>query len=325
VTGSPDSPSSAPGSLRSGLAFGIACYGIWGVLPLYLVWLEFAPALEVVAHRALWTAVVCLLILALTGTLGQLVQTLRHPRRMAFLAAAAALISVNWLLYVYAANHREVLQASLGYFINPLLSVGLGVAVLHEKLRRAQWLAIAIAVVAVLVIAIGYGHPPWIALGLAVSFGLYGLTKSLAGRHTGAVASLTIETLLLAPFALFALHWLGLRNDTHFLADGWRSALLLVSTGLVTAAPLTFFAAAARRLPLSLLGMLQYLAPSLQFLIAVTVNHEAMSTSRWTGFILIWCALLVLSADALRLQRQRRGAADASRPASVAPTPRASG
>lgn len=309
MTGTAPSTSDSPTSLRSGLLFGIACYGIWGVLPLYLAWLEFASALEVVAHRALWTGVVCLVILTLTGALGQIRQTLRHPRQMAFLSAAAALIAVNWLLYVYAANHREVLQASLGYFINPLLSVLLGVAVLHEKLRRAQWLAMAIATAAVLIIAIGYGHPPWIALGLAVSFGLYGLAKSLAGRHTGAVASLTIETLLLAPFALFALHWLGTRGESHFLAGGWHSALLLASTGLVTAAPLTFFAAAARRLPLSLLGMLQYLAPSLQFLIAVTVNHEAMSGPRWLGFILIWCALLVLSADALRIQRQRRARA----------------
>lgn len=254
---------------------------------------------------------ICLLIFALTGALGQTSQTLRHPRQMAFLSAAAALIAVNWLLYVYAANHREVLQASLGYFINPLLSVLLGVAVLQEKLRRAQWLAMAIAMAAVPIIAIGYGRPPWIALGLAVSFGLYGLTKSLAGRHTGAVLSLTIETLLLATFALLVLPWLGARGESHFLASGWHSALLLASTGLVITGPLTFFAAAARRLPLSLLGRLQYLAPSLQLLIAVTVNHEAMSSSRRIGFILIWCALLILSADALHTQQRRRALATA--------------
>lgn len=299
-------------SLRSGLLFGIACYGIWGVLPLYLIALEFASALEVVAHRALWTAMICLTILAARRSLGELRETLRHGRQMAFLGAAAALIAVNWLVYVYAANQREVLQASLGYFINPLLTVLLGVFVLRERLRPAQWLAMAIAGIAVTIIAVGYGHLPWLALALAGSFGLYGLMKSFAGRRTGAVTSLAIETLLLAPFALLALRWLHAHGDSHFLADGWRSALLLASTGIVTATPLTFFAAAARRLPLSMLGMLQYLAPSLQFAIAVGVNHEAMSPSRWAGFILIWTALAVLSTDALRHQRRQRRAAAAS-------------
>ena len=299
-------------SLRSGLLFGIACYGIWGVLPLYLIALEFASALEVVAHRALWTAVICLGILAARRSLGELRDTLRHGRQMAFLGAAAALIAVNWLVYVYAANQREVLQASLGYFINPLLTVLLGVFVLRERLRPAQWVAMAIAGIAVTIIALGYGHLPWLALALAGSFGLYGLMKSFAGRRTGAVTSLAIETLLLAPFALLALNWLHAHGDSHFLTDSWRSALLLASTGIVTATPLTFFAAAARRLPLSMLGMLQYLAPSLQFAIAVGVNHEAMSPSRWAGFLLIWTALAVLSTDALRHQRRQRQAAGTS-------------
>jgi chloramphenicol-sensitive protein RarD len=310
VAGTPPPTNTGSTHLRSGLLFGVACYGIWGVLPLYLKRLEFASALEVVAHRALWTGLLCLGILAATRSLRQLGETLRHPRQMAFLATAAAMIALNWLLYVYAADHREVLQASLGYFINPLLTVLLGVAVLRERLRPTQWLAMGLALVAVLIIAIGYGHPPWIALGLAITFGLYGLAKSLAGRRTGAITSLAIETLLLAPFALFALHWLGARGDSHFLADGWHSALLLASTGIVTATPLACFAAAARRVPLSLLGMLQYLAPSLQFAIAVGVNHEAMSTSRWLGFVLIWCALLLLSANALHAQRRRRAAAN---------------
>ena len=224
-------------SLRSGLLFGIACYGIWGVLPLYLIALEFASALEVVAHRALWTAVICLGILAARRSLGELRDTLRHGRQMAFLGAAAALIAVNWLVYVYAANQREVLQASLGYFINPLLTVLLGVFVLRERLRPAQWVAMAIAGIAVTIIAVGYGHLPWLALALAGSFGLYGLMKSFAGRRTGAVTSLAIETLLLAPFALLALNWLHAHGDSHFLADGWRSTLLLASTGIVTATP----------------------------------------------------------------------------------------
>ncbi|WP_157798642.1 EamA family transporter [Dyella ginsengisoli] len=170
-------PSHAHSSMRSGLLFGIACYGIWGVLPLYLIELEFASALEVVAHRALWTALICLGILAARRSLGELRDTLRHGRQMAFLTAAAALIAVNWLVYVYAANQREVLQASLGYFINPLLTVLLGVFVLRERLRPAQWIAMAIAASAVTVIAVGYGHPPWLALALAGSFGLYVMTQ----------------------------------------------------------------------------------------------------------------------------------------------------
>ncbi len=303
------SPAPAPTATRSGLLFGLACYGIWGVLPLYLVHLEFASGLEIVAHRSLWTLLLCVGLLALTGALREVGRALRNPRQLGFLAAAAALIAVNWLIYVYAATHRQVLQASLGYFINPLLSVLLGVLVLRERLRALQWLAIGLAAVAVSGIAIGYGHPPWIALGLAGSFGLYGLVKNRVGRHTGAIASLTVETLLLAPFALLALGWLNARGESHFLADGWHSALLLAGTGVVTAAPLTLFAAAARRLPLSLVGMLQYLAPSLQFAVAVGVNHEAMSASRWIGFTLIWAALLLISTDALRSHQRRSVAA----------------
>lgn len=299
---------------RSGLLFGLASYGIWGVMPLYINQLAFASDLEIVAQRTLWTFVVCVVILALTGTLGSAATVLRDPRRLRYLAIAAALIGSNWLIYVYAANHREVLQASLGYFTNPILTVGLGVLVLRERLRPLQWLAMGIGLAAVLVIAIGDGRLPWIALGLAFSFGLYGLTKSYVGRYAGAVTSLAVETLLLAPLAIVALGWLHSRGQTHFTSHGVHSMLWLASTGIVTAAPLTFFAAAARRLPLSVVGMMQYMAPTLQFIIAVAINHEPMPPSHWLGFGIIWLALVVLTTDALRQGRRlvRRNPADAA-------------
>ena len=293
---------------RAGLAFGLACYGIWGVLPLFFVLLDYASPLEIVANRAIWSLLLCTAILLFRRQLGQVVTVLRNPRQLGGLAMAAALIGANWLAYVYAANHREVLQASLGYFINPLLTVLLGVMVLREKLHTAQWLAMGMALVAVTIITIGYGHPPWLALTLAGTFGLYGLAKSFAGRRTGAVASLTVETLLLSPLALIALAWLDHRGQTHFTTHGTTGVLLMLATGIITTTPLTFFAAAARRLPLSLVGMLQYIAPSLQFLIAVWVNHEAMPASRWIGFAIIWAALMVLSTDALRRNRRQRAA-----------------
>ncbi len=303
------SASHSQASMRSGLLFGLACYGIWGVLPLFFQQLAFASDLEIVGNRTLWTLLICVTILLFTGGLGPAIETLRNPRRLGFLAAAAALIGINWLIYVYAANHRLVQQASLGYFTNPILTVGLGVLILKERLRPLQWAAMGIGLVAVLVIGISDGQLPWVALGLAISFGLYGLAKSYAGRHTGAVASLGIETLLLAPFAIAALAWLHARGQTHFTHDGVRSMLWMASTGIVTAAPLTFFAAAARRLPLSIVGMMQYLAPSLQFIIAVAINHEPMPPAHWVGFGIIWLALAILTGDALRHARRARAGA----------------
>jgi chloramphenicol-sensitive protein RarD len=304
VSPTPSTPHHDAAQRRSGLLFGLACYGIWGLLPLYFQQLAFASDLEIVGERTLWTLLICLAILAFTGTLGKAVEAIRHPRQLAFLAMAAALIAANWLIYVYAANHQQVQQASLGYFTNPLLTVLLGVLILRERLRRMQWLAMGIGLIAVLVIAVGDGKPPWIALGLAFSFGLYGLAKSFAGRRTGAVASLAVETLLLAPLAIGALAWLHSRGQTHFTSDGARSMLWMASTGIVTAAPLTFFAAATRRLPLSVVGMMQYLAPSLQFIIAVAINHEPMPPSHWVGFSIIWLALAILSTDALHHNRR---------------------
>jgi chloramphenicol-sensitive protein RarD len=301
-------------SSRAGLIFGVTCYLVWGLFPLYVVQLEFASALEIVAHRVLWSLLLCLGMLTLTRRLPEFVALLRTPRQFGALALAAALIACNWLTYVYAATTGQVLQASLGYFINPLLTILLGVLVLHERLRPAQWLAVGIGLIAIVVIAAGQGRPPWLALVLAVSFGCYGLSKKLAGRHIAPIPSLTVETLVLAPLALLALAWLDARGQTHFTARGASSALWLMSTGIATTIPLITFAAAARRLPLSTLGLLQYIGPSLQFVIAVAIAHEPMSPSRWTGFAMIWAALLMVSVDALHAQHRRRRQTAANAP-----------
>jgi chloramphenicol-sensitive protein RarD len=289
---------------RAGLLYGITCYTLWGIFPLYFIQLEFAPALEIVAHRIIWSLLLCLALLAVTRRLPEFFAVLRNPRQLGSLAIAAALITCNWLTYVYATNNGQVLQASLGYFINPLLTILLGVVLLREQLRPMQWVAVAIALLAIIVIAVGQGGPPWLALTMALTFGFYGLSKKLAGRSIAPIPSLTIETLLVAPVAIIVLMWITEHGESHFLAHGMSSALLLSSTGIATTIPLIAFAAAARRLPLSMLGMLQYIGPILQFIVAVTVMHEVMSPARWTGFGMIWVALALITVDALHNSRR---------------------
>lgn len=289
---------------RAGLLYGITCYTLWGVFPLYFIQLEFAPALEIVAHRILWSLLLCVGLLAVTRRMPEFFAVLRNPRQLGSLAIAALLITCNWLTYVYATNNGQVLQASLGYFINPLLTILLGVVLLRERLRSMQWVAVAIALLAILVIAVGQGGPPWLALTMALTFGFYGLSKKLAGRSIAPIPSLTVETLLVAPLAIIALIWMTEHGDSHFLVHGLSSALLLSSTGIATTVPLIAFAAAAHRLPLSMLGVLQYIGPILQFIVAVAVMHEVMSPARWIGFGLIWVALALITVDALHNSRR---------------------
>ena len=297
------------GTPRSGLLFGLTAYTLWGVFPLYFMQMEFASPVEIVANRIIWSLMLCVLILRVTRHLGDLPRILGDRRQLRYLIIAAVFISLNWTGYVYATNNGQVLQASLGYFINPLVTVLLAVFVLRERLRALQWTAVLLALIAVVGIGIAYGHPPWLSLLLAFSFGFYGLTKKFSGRHTGAVQSLAIETLLLTPVALLVLAWLAHQGQTHFTSHGIISTLLLISTGLATTVPLGCFAAAARRLPMSTIGMLQYIAPTLQFVIAVAVAHEPMSPLRWAGFVLIWIALGIFTADALLASRRGRRAA----------------
>lgn len=286
---------------------------MWGVLPLYFPLLEPASALEIIAHRVVWSLVFCALLLSSTRQLGAYTQILRSRRLVGTLAVAAVLVAVNWIIYVYGVTTDQVVDAALGYFINPLVTVLLAVVVLKERLRPTQWVALSFGVLAVVVITVGLGRVPWISLGLAASFGIYGLIKNRVGREVAALPGLAVETTVLFPVALAYIVWLTVQGTSSFGAEGTGHALLLVSSGVVTALPLLSFGAAARVLPLRVIGMLQYIAPLMQFLIGVLVFREAMPTVRWVGFSLVWLALAILTVDALRSVRATRLAERAGR------------
>jgi chloramphenicol-sensitive protein RarD len=290
---------------------------MWGLFPLYWRLLEPAGAVEILAHRIVWSLLtMVVLTLALRRT-AQLRAILRDRRVLLLLVLAAAVISVNWGGFIYGVNADRVVEVSLGYFINPLVTVLLGVLVLGERLRPRQWVAIGVAAVAVLVLTVDYGHPPWIACVLAASFGTYGLAKKKAGVE--AVESLTFETLVLTPVALGYLVWLSLAGRSHFTNHGAGHAALLVTTGLVTAVPLICFGAAAIRIPMTTLGLLQYLAPTIQFVLGLVAFHEGLSTVKWVGFVLVWVALALFTVDALRhRQTQHRLTADLAVPDAAA-------
>jgi chloramphenicol-sensitive protein RarD len=292
---------------RRGVGFGFAAFFLWGMFPLYFRLLDASGSFEILVHRILWSLVVLLLVvLATRAARHDLRAVLARPRVVAALAAAALAIALNWGIYIYAVNSGQVVEAALGYFINPLVTVALGVLVLRERLRTLQWAAVAIGVVAVVVLTAGYGRLPWIALTLAASFGLYGLTKKQVGGRVGALPGLTTETIVLAPFVIGALGWYELSGRGTFTHDAPWQALLLVSSGLVTVGPLLLFAAGARRVPLTTMGLLQYLTPVLQLLCGVLLLDENVPPSRWIGFGLVWAALAVLTVDSLRNGRQER-------------------
>jgi chloramphenicol-sensitive protein RarD len=284
------------------LVFGVLAYSIWGMFPLYWPLLQPSSAEEILAHRIVWSLLACLVLLvAVRG--GARIRALgRDPRRAAALAAAALLIAVNWYVYIWAVNHGHVVESALGYFVNPLIAVLLGVMVLGERLRRAQWVAVGVSILAVVVLTVDYGRPPWIALVLAVSFGTYGLLKKVAAMP--AVEGLTVETLVLVLPAAAYLGWLASSGTSTFGGAGVGHAVLLATTGVITAVPLLCFAGAANRLPLSTLGLVQYLTPVLQFLLGITVFHETMPPARWAGFALVWLALAVFTVEAVRYQRR---------------------
>jgi len=292
-----------------GALYGIGAYGLWGVFPLYFRLLERSGALEVVVHRVLWSLLVCAVVVAAVRGWAELWATLVVPQRVVTLGIGAVLLAVNWGVYVYAVNSGQVVEASLGYFVNPLVTVLLGVLVLRERLRPWQWAAVCVGAVAVAVLTIAYGRPPLIALTLALSFGLYGLIKNRVGASVGALTSLTTETVVLALPAAAVLAWLEVHGQGHFTQDPPWQALLLASSGVATVIPLLMFAAAARRVPLSTIGLLQYLTPVLQLLCGVLLFGEHMPPARWAGFALVWVALAVLTADTLRHASRRRAAA----------------
>lgn len=283
---------------------GAAAYLMWGLFPLYWPLLKPLGALEILAHRVVWSLAVVFVLLVGMRRLGW-VRTVA-PKKLAWLTLAAVLVAFNWVVYIWAVNSGHVVETSLGYFINPLMSVALGVFVLRERLRPAQRLVLVGAFIGVLVLAFDAGRPPWIALGLAPSFALYGLVKKHAG--IGSVESLSFETVVLAPFAFAYLGWLELQSTGSFGHAPLRTELLLVGAGVMTAVPLICFGAAANRIPLSTLGLLQYFAPSLQFLCGVVIFHEAMSPGRWAGFALIWASLVVFIAESVVVTRRARQA-----------------
>ncbi|CAM5594793.1 EamA family transporter RarD [Streptomyces tanashiensis] len=283
---------------RAGLLYGIGAYGMWGLVPLFWPLLKPAGAIEILAHRMVWSlAFVGIALLALRRW-GWIPELVRDPRRLGLITVAAAVITVNWGLYIWSVNTGHVVEASLGYFINPLVTIALGVLVLKERLRPAQWAAVGVGFSAVLVLAVGYGQPPWISLTLAFSFAVYGLVKKKV--NIGGLESLAAETAVQFLPALGYLVWLGTQGDLAFGSHGAGHTALLAATGIVTAAPLVCFGAAAIRVPLSTLGLLQYLAPTFQFLLGVVYFHEEMPPERWAGFSLVWLALTILTWDALQ-------------------------
>lgn len=288
---------------RRGLLLGVAAYALWGAFPLYWPLLEPAGAVEILAHRIAWSLLTMGAVLLLFGRRRQFLALLADRRKVLLLTAAAAVISVNWGTYIWGVNNGRVVEASLGYYINPLVTVLMGVFILRERLRPWQWFAMAVAGLAVVVLTLEYGALPWVALTLAFSFGSYGLAKKSAGVE--AVESLTFETMVLAPVAIGWLVWLWAAGDAHFGTAGTGHALLLVGTGIVTAVPLLCFGAAAIRVPMVTLGLLQYLAPTIQFVIGITVSGESMSPWRWAGFSLVWLALVVFTWEALRHRRSQ--------------------
>lgn len=292
--------------MRGGVLFGIGAYGLWGLFPLYFAELDPAGPLEVLAHRIAWSVLVIVGLLAVVRRLGGARATFADRRTLRLLAGAAVLIAINWGVYVYAVSVDRVLEAALGYFITPLVSVAFGILIFKEHLRRTQAIALGLGTVAVVVLTAYSGGFPWIALVLAASFGSYGLLKKLAGA--GAAEGLAVETLLLLVPAGAFLALLGGAGDATFASEGVGHSLLLAAAGPITAIPLLLFAACVARVPLTTVGLLQYVTPVLQFLIGWLVVGEALPLSRWIGFGLVWAALVLLTWDGLRASGRRRTA-----------------
>ncbi|MET0955959.1 MAG: EamA family transporter RarD [Cryobacterium sp.] len=302
--GAPARPARSAAS--TGLIYAICSYGIWGFLPLYFLLLKPTGAFEIVAWRVLFSLVFCAVLIGATRAWRPLVAALRRPRVVWTMGLAGLLIYINWQTFILAALSGHVVETALGYFINPIITVLLGVLVLRERLRAAQWAAVVISFVAVIVLSVGYGTVPWISLILAFSFGFYGLIKKRVGGHLDALSGLTLETMWLAPIAIIQLVVVSLLTGLTFGTVSPVHSLALVGSGVLTAVPLLFFAAASRRLPLTTLGLVQYLAPVLQLIVGVAVLHEPMPPERWLGFGLVWLALIVLTTDMIVHGRAQR-------------------
>ena len=289
--------------MNTGTWYAVSAYTLWGLLPVYWKWLQHVPALQLMSHRVVWSFVSLCTFLVITRRWSRFRAAIGDRRVLRTHLITAALIGVNWLTYVWAVNAGFIVETSLGYFINPLLSVALGVIFLRERLRPLQWTAVGIAAVGVFYLTFIYGAFPWIALTLALAFGFYGLVKKTA--PLGSLYGLTTETGILLPLTLGYLVVCEVQGTGAFLHTNLLTDLLLVGAGPVTAVPLLMFATAAQRIPLSLVGILQYIAPTLQFLLGVLVYHEPFPPARFVGFSLVWVALAILALDAGLTRRAR--------------------
>lgn len=292
--------------MRKGMLYAAAAYTIWGSFPIYFKALQNVPAMEIMMHRMVWSLVFVMLVLAWRRQWTWIGQVLRRPRVLAGFAASALLLSGNWFIFIWAVNNGRVVESSLGYFINPLVNVLLGFLLLGERMRPMQWAAIGLAACGVAWLTWQGGQLPWIALLLAGSFGAYGLLRKTAAL--GALEGLSLETLLLFPLALGYLAWLTFDGHNAFLTGSASTRWLLAAAGPITAIPLLLFAAGARRIPLSTLGLLQYIGPTIQLLLGVWLYHEPFSAARLAGFVVIWAALAVYSAEGLWQARMRSNA-----------------
>ncbi|MBD8870787.1 EamA family transporter RarD [Nocardioides donggukensis] len=288
---------------RRGFLLGVAAYGMWGLFPLYWPLLEPAGAFEILAHRILWSLVTMVALVVALGRGRHLIALVRSPRMRRLLTVAAVVIAVNWVTFIWGVNNGHVVEVSLGYFINPLVTVLMGVLILKETLRPVQWAALGVAATAVVILTLDYGRLPWVALLLACSFGTYGLTKKKA--NAGAVESLALETALLAPLAGAYVGWLVAVGRADFGSHGLGHAALITTTGVITALPLICFGAAATRLSMVTIGLLQYLAPTIQFALGILLFHEEMPTGRWIGFGLVWLALVMFTAESVKHRRRQ--------------------
>ena len=289
--------------MNKGVLSGVAAYLIWGFFPIYLKSLQVVPALQIMLHRVVWAFIFVLLLTLLRGKWSQIKDSLRKPRVILTYTLTAVLLSFNWLVYIYGINSGQVVETSLGYFINPLLSVALGVIILRERLRPMQWLPVGLAGLGVLYLTLQYGSLPWIALALAFSFGTYGLIKKIA--PLGAVDSLFMETGIIFLPALLYLLFSENQGGGAFGHFGWEITILLVFSGVVTAFPLLLFGRAARSIPLSLLGILQYIAPTVQFLLGIYLYQEPFTLTLLVGFAIIWISLLIFTLEGIFNHRKR--------------------
>ena len=288
-----------------GIGYGLSAYLIWGSFPLVIAMLSFADPFEIVVWRVIFGFAFGLAVILVTRKFSEYLSVFKQPKQLLWISLAAVVIYINWQVYVYAVAENHVLEASLGYFINPLVTIALATIFLKEKLNLLQWVAVGLGGVAVLILTFNYGQPPVIALTLALSFGIYGLAKNRLGGKVSALSSFTVETTLLLPLGIVQLVVLAGMMQIQFGYAGLAPSLGLAAYGVLTAIPLLLFGAAAKRVPLSYIGFMQYLTPTLQFLLGLIVFQEPMPAARWLGFALVWFALSILSFDALRQLRNR--------------------